>query len=115
MLLDDIKNVDRAAKFAKQCNEGPVWSLLAKAQLDKGRPDEAIDAYVKAEDAGDIRMVLKLAKEQGRWAKLVTYLNMAKKDRKTSYVTDQLAAAEISAGGSEELGGYCLTSEGEAL
>ena len=45
-----IHNLDRAYKFAEQCNQPPVWSLLAKAQLDACFIKEAIDSYIKADD-----------------------------------------------------------------
>ncbi|TKS81266.1 Clathrin heavy chain 1 [Collichthys lucidus] len=50
VLIEHIGNLDRAYEFAERCNEPPVWSQLAKAQLQKGLVKEAIDSYIKADD-----------------------------------------------------------------
>lgn len=50
VLIEHIKNLDRAYEFAERCNESSVWSLLAKAQLNENLVKEAIDSYNKAGD-----------------------------------------------------------------
>ena len=50
VLVDYIKNLDRAYEFAERCNEPQVWSILAKAQLNAELVKEAIDSFIKAED-----------------------------------------------------------------
>ena len=47
VLVENIKNLDRAYEFAERCNEPSVWSQLAKAQLSSGMVKEAIDSFVK--------------------------------------------------------------------
>ena len=49
-MIDHIKDLDRACKFAESCNEAAVWSQLALAQMKSGMVKEAIDAYIKADD-----------------------------------------------------------------
>ena len=50
VLIDNVKNLDRAYEFAERCNESGVWSLLATAQLRNGLVKEAIDSFIKADD-----------------------------------------------------------------
>ena len=48
VLIDNVKNLDRAYEFAERCNESGVWSLLAKAQFKAGLVKEANDSSKKA-------------------------------------------------------------------
>ena len=61
MLIDHIKNLDRAYEFAEKCNEPAVWSLLARAQLVNGMVKEAIDSYIKADDPSQYMEVVNVA------------------------------------------------------
>ena len=64
-MIDNIQNLDRAYEFAERCNDPQVWSLLAKAQLDKGMVKEAIDSYIKADDPSAYMEVVDAAKASG--------------------------------------------------
>ena len=61
MLIDNIKNLDRAYEFAEKCNEPAVWSLLARAQLVNDMVKEAIDSYIKADDPSQYMEVVNVA------------------------------------------------------
>uniref|UniRef100_A0A1I8FH54 Clathrin heavy chain n=1 Tax=Macrostomum lignano TaxID=282301 RepID=A0A1I8FH54_9PLAT len=50
VLIENIRNLDRAYEFAEKCNEPAVWSQLASAQLEEGFVKEAIDSFIKAND-----------------------------------------------------------------
>jgi clathrin heavy chain len=50
VLIEHVKNLDRAYEFAERCNEPDVWSQLARAQLSQDLVKEAIDSYIKADD-----------------------------------------------------------------
>lgn len=65
MLIDNIQNLDRAYEFAERCNDPQVWSLLAKAQLDKEMVKESIDSYIKADDPSAYMEVVDAAKASG--------------------------------------------------
>ena len=65
VLIDNIKNLDRAYEFAERCNDPQVWSLLAKAQLDQGMVKESIDSYIKADDPSSYMEVVDAAKNSG--------------------------------------------------
>lgn len=65
VLIEHIGNLDRAYEFAERCNEPPVWSQLAKAQLQKGLVKEAIDSYIKADDPSAYMEVGQAAAQSG--------------------------------------------------
>lgn len=64
VLIVNIRNLDRAYEFAERCNQPPVWSLLAKAQLDGEMVKEAIDSYIKADDPSTYTEVIQAANAQ---------------------------------------------------
>jgi clathrin heavy chain len=61
VLIDHIKNLDRAYEFAERCNEPGVWSLLANAQIRQGLVKEAIDSFIKADDPTSYLEVVNVA------------------------------------------------------
>lgn len=65
MLIDNVKNLDRAYEFAERCNEPGVWSQLAKAQLQQGLVKEAIDSFIKADDPSAYIDVVETAHRTG--------------------------------------------------
>ena len=66
VLIENIKNLDRAYEFAERCNDPAVWSILGKAQLDEGMVKEAIDSYIKADDPSAYIEVVEASKNSGR-------------------------------------------------
>ena len=66
VLIENIKNLDRAYEFAERCNDPAVWSILGKAQLDQGMVKEAIDSYIKADDPSAYVEVVEASKNSGR-------------------------------------------------
>ena len=65
VLIENVQNLDRAYEFAERCNEAAVWSLLAKAQLQKNMVKEAIDSYIKADDPSTYTEVVEAANREG--------------------------------------------------
>lgn len=61
VLIDHIKNLDRAYEFAERCNEPGVWSQLANAQIRQGLVKEAIDSFIKANDPTSYLEVVNVA------------------------------------------------------
>ena len=61
VLIDHMNNLDRAYEFAERCNEAPVWSLLANAQIRQGLVKEAIDSFIKADDPTSYLEVVNVA------------------------------------------------------
>lgn len=65
VLIENVKNLDRAYEFAERCNEPAVWSQLAKAQLQHGLVKEAIDSFIKADDHSAYIDVVETAHKTG--------------------------------------------------
>ncbi|XP_077996054.1 clathrin heavy chain 1 isoform X2 [Glandiceps talaboti] len=93
VLIEHVKNLDRAYEFAERCNEPAVWSQLARAQLNEGMVKEAIDSYIKANDPSTYMEVVEAASTHGNWEDLVKYLQMARKKARDSYVETELIFA----------------------
>ncbi|XP_070571438.1 clathrin heavy chain 1 [Ptychodera flava] len=93
VLIEHVKNLDRAYEFAERCNEAAVWSQLARAQLNEGMVKEAIDSYIKANDPSTYMEVVETAHKHGNWEDLVKYLQMARKKARDSYVETELIFA----------------------
>jgi clathrin heavy chain len=76
VLIEQVKDLERAYEFAERCNEPGVWSQLAKAQLQQGLVKEAIDSYIKADDPSAYMDVVATATKQHSWEDLVRYLQV---------------------------------------
>ncbi|KAF6216139.1 hypothetical protein GE061_000478 [Apolygus lucorum] len=93
VLIENVKNLDRAYEFAERCNEPAVWSQLAKAQLQHGLVKEAIDSFIKADDHSAYIDVVETAHKTESWEDLVRYLQMARKKARESYIESELIYA----------------------
>lgn len=93
VLVDYIKDLERAKEFAERVNIKAVWSKLAKAQLDAMLVKEAVDSYIKAKDPTDYLLVIAAAERHENYEDLVPYLKMARKDIKESYLDTTLIYA----------------------
>lgn len=108
-LLTNIESIERAQEFAARCNDGVVWYKLGKAQLENGQIPEAIESYLKAEDATDYSEVIQAAEREDSYDDLVRYLLMARNKVKDQVIdtelvysyasTDRLAEMEEFVGG----------------
>lgn len=98
VLIENIKNLDRAYEFAEKCNEPAVWSLLAKAQLSDGLVKEAIDSFIKAGEPADYMDVVSAAHKHNSWEDLVKYLQMARKKSRESSIESELIYAYAKTG-----------------
>lgn len=93
VLIEHIGNLDRAYEFAERCGEGPVWSQLARAQLQKNLVKEAIDSYIRADEPSAYMEVVDAASRNNNWEDLVKFLQMARKKARESYVETELLFA----------------------
>ncbi|RWS28918.1 clathrin heavy chain 1-like protein [Leptotrombidium deliense] len=98
VLIEHIKNLDRAYEFAERCNDPGVWSLLARAQLMQGLVKEAIDSFIKAGDPSGYMDVVTTAHKSGSWEDLVRYLQMARKKARESHIESELIYAYAKTG-----------------
>eukprot|EP00053_Salpingoeca_punica_P012105 m.107985 g.107985 ORF g.107985 m.107985 type:complete len:1673 (-) comp15857_c0_seq1:337-5355(-) len=93
VLIEHIKNLDRAYEFAERVSDEAVWSLLAHAQLRANLVKDAIDSFVKANDPSQYPAVVAAATKSGNFEELVRYLQMArKKSRDTAIETELIFA-----------------------
>ncbi|CAF4504318.1 unnamed protein product, partial [Rotaria sp. Silwood2] len=93
VLIDHIKNLDRAYEFAERCNEPAVWSLLANAQIRRGLVKESIDSFIKANDPTSYLEVVNVATQNQSWEDLFRYLQMARKKARDTFGETELAFA----------------------
>eukprot|EP00931_Biecheleriopsis_adriatica_P100318 TRINITY_DN7555_c0_g2_i1.p1 TRINITY_DN7555_c0_g2~~TRINITY_DN7555_c0_g2_i1.p1 ORF type:complete len:1123 (+),score=330.73 TRINITY_DN7555_c0_g2_i1:152-3370(+) len=109
VLLQNLEVIDRAQEFAARCNESAVWYKLGRAQLGSGNIPEAIDSYLKAEDATDYAEVIEKAKREDNYDELVRFLTMARNKAKDQLIDTELvysfAKAERLAEMEEFIGG----------
>ncbi|CAG0882402.1 unnamed protein product [Darwinula stevensoni] len=98
VLIENVKNLDRAYEFAERCNEPGVWSQLAKAQLDDGLVKEAVDSFIKANDPSSYMQVVETTHRTGHWEDLVRFLQMARKKTREAYVESELIYAYARTG-----------------
>lgn len=93
VLINNLKNLDRAYEYAERCNESEVWSLLAAAQLKDHLVKEAIDSYIKAVDPSEYVAVIGVAKSSDNYEDLVRYLQMARGKSREPEIESQLLFA----------------------
>ncbi|KAG1708834.1 hypothetical protein DVH05_022455 [Phytophthora capsici] len=93
VLLDYIKDNERAYEFADRCNESDVWSRLAKAQLDQGKVHDSLSAFIKANDASSYVDVIAAAEQINEYNELIPYLKMARNTVKEQYLDTSLIYA----------------------
>jgi len=90
VLLNNIESLERAQEFAARCNESNVWYKLGKAQLENNQVAEAIDSYLKAEDATDYSEVIQAAEREENYDELISYLVMARNKAKDQAIDTEL-------------------------
>lgn len=93
VLVDYMKDLDRAKTYATQCDQKPVWSKLGKAQLDGKFAADAIESFLNAEDPSEYVQVCAEANEAEIWSELIPYLKMARKTMQENIVDTELIYA----------------------
>ncbi|KAJ8601991.1 hypothetical protein CTAYLR_002731 [Chrysophaeum taylorii] len=95
VLVDLIRNMERASEFAERVNAPAVWSRLAKAQLAEGgaHMDAAIASYIKASDPANYLEVIQAAENADSYESLVPFLVMARKNLKEPHLDTMLIYA----------------------
>mmetsp|Transcript_20888 Transcript_20888/g.27094 ORF Transcript_20888/g.27094 Transcript_20888/m.27094 type:complete len:1733 (+) Transcript_20888:121-5319(+) len=90
VLVDMIQSLERASEFAERVNVAPVWSRLAKAQLDEGLMTAAIASYIKAGDPTSYREVIEAAERADSYEALIPFLVMSRKQIKEPHLDTML-------------------------
>jgi len=92
-LLDHIHSIDRAVEFAFRVEEDAVWSQVAKAQLREGLVSDAIESFIRADDATQFLDVIRAAEDGNAYHDLVRYLLMVRHKTKEPKVDSELIYA----------------------
>jgi clathrin heavy chain len=93
VLIEHIKDLERASEFAGRIDEPAVYSKLARAQLDNDLVKEAIASYIKADDHSQFLDVIRYANKADMLGELISFLHMARKKFKNQTVESELAYA----------------------
>ncbi|KAJ1437607.1 Tetratricopeptide-like helical domain superfamily [Sesbania bispinosa] len=93
VLLDNLRTIDRAVEFAFRVEEDAVWSQVAKAQLREGLVSDAIESFIRADDATHFLEVIKAAEDENVYHDLVRYLLMVRQKTKEPKVDSELIYA----------------------
>jgi len=93
VLLDHLEDMDRAVEFAQYTDQAPVWSILAKAQLDNDKVKDAIASFLKADDASCLEDVVAAAKQHNLFAEVIPYLLMTRSKLQNPVVDNELIFA----------------------
>ncbi|KAL2558245.1 Clathrin heavy chain 1 [Forsythia ovata] len=93
VLLDNIRDINRAVEFAFRVEEDAVWSQVAKAQLREGLVSDAIESFIRADDATQFLEVIRAAEDANVYHDLVKYLLMVRQKAKEPKVDSELIYA----------------------
>lgn len=91
VLVENIKDYERALAFGEDCNDKEVWSCLGRGLRMGGRIPQAIDAFIRADDASDYAEVIKAASAStGHYEELLRYLQMARRKSRDAVIENEL-------------------------
>ncbi|RXI08790.1 hypothetical protein DVH24_022934 [Malus domestica] len=93
VLLDNIRSIDRAVEFAFRVEEDAVWSQVAKAQLREGLVSDAIESFIRADDATQFLDVIRASEDADVYHDLVRYLLMVRQKVREPKVDSELIYA----------------------
>jgi len=93
VLVDFMKDLERAKTYASQVDKPPVWSKLGKAQLEEKCPADAIESFINAEDPTEYVAVCAEARQSEIWGELIPYLIMARKSMQENILDTELIYA----------------------
>lgn len=93
VLLKQIQDLKRATIYAEKINTPEVWSRIGRAKLSHEIIDEAIEAFIKSEDAEVYPDVIALAEREGKYEELIKYLIMVREQKKDKLIDGELIYA----------------------
>ena len=79
--------------FVSRVEEDAVWSQVAKAQLREGLVSDAIESFIRADDATQFLDVIRAAEDGNVYHDLVRYLLMVRQKTKEPKVDSELIYA----------------------
>ncbi|KAF5943245.1 hypothetical protein HYC85_020887 [Camellia sinensis] len=93
VLLDNIQSIDRAVEFAFRVQDEAVWTQVGKAQLKEGLVSDAIESFIRTDDATQFLDVIRAAENTNVYHDLVRYLLMVRQKTKEPKVDSELIYA----------------------
>mmetsp|Transcript_18983 Transcript_18983/g.34166 ORF Transcript_18983/g.34166 Transcript_18983/m.34166 type:complete len:1741 (-) Transcript_18983:249-5471(-) len=93
VLVDFMKDLDRAKGFANQVDEKPVWSKLGVSQLEEKMAADAITSFINANDPSEYVKVCAEANEAEIYVELIPFLKMARKNLQENLLDTELIYA----------------------
>jgi len=90
VIIRYMVDLKRATIFAEKINTPQVWSKIGRAKIDSGEIDEAIDAFIKANDPEMYQEVISNAERQGKFEDLILYLTMVRQFKKDKFIDGEL-------------------------
>ncbi|KAI9012382.1 hypothetical protein DFJ74DRAFT_710372 [Hyaloraphidium curvatum] len=109
VLIENIKDVDRAFEYAERVDVPEVWSRLGKAQLELSRVKDAINSYIKADDPSNYAEVIRIAEKERNYEDLIRYLLAARKKAREPVIESELLFAYAKTGQLAELEEFIST------
>ncbi|KAI9006215.1 clathrin D6 coat As full-length triskelion [Gaertneriomyces semiglobifer] len=98
VLLNNIGDLERGYDFAERVDIPEVWTQLAKSQLQHERVEDAIDSYIKADDASNAAEVIAVASRTNKYDEMVKFLQMARRKVREPLVESELVFAFAKTG-----------------
>ncbi|KAK9476898.1 hypothetical protein V1514DRAFT_335500 [Lipomyces japonicus] len=90
VLVDHILSLDRAEQYAEKVDLPEVWSNVGRAQLNGLRISDAIDSYIRANDASNYQEVIEISSHAGKDEELIKFLKLARKNIREPVIDSQL-------------------------
>lgn len=90
VVLRNMEDLKRATIYAEKINTKEVWSKIGRAKLAYDIVEEAIEAFIKSEDAEVYAEVIHLAERQEKYEELIKYLIMAREHKKDKLIDGEL-------------------------
>lgn len=89
VLINKIGNIERATEYAEKANQPEVWCVLAKAYLERGSFEDAVNAFIKAKDTSSSEDLIILNRKNPHYEKLLEYFDMARQIRKEAIIDNE--------------------------
>jgi clathrin heavy chain len=103
VLVDHIKDLERAQEYADKADENEVYSIVAAAWLEGGDVKKAMLAYIAAEDPSAFMQVSGAADDAEAHDELIDYLLMCRPKVSEPFVDSELAYSYAKTGRVAEL------------
>lgn len=98
VIIDCMDDLNRAVLFANELDQPAVWGILARAQLSHSETKNAIESFLRADDAQSYEDVISSANRDGLYSELIQFLRMARTKIKDVSIDNELLYAHAHTG-----------------